>query len=521
MKKYFLLLLFILSNTFMYAQINEGDTLQFWSVSYVDWPPLWGTPQRVVNAVCKKAGQHCYVFVEDVATQPSQVNIDTLVYRFDNNYYPNLTPLYGPVPDALDNDSNVFILALDESNWAGYFDPGQQMPDTFMFSHWGMHSSQREMIFVAANYFSGAPSIVAHEFGHLLHWQQDHSPEPIVNPVKYWEDAWIDEGFSTFAAEYLNQNITQQGVLHNNAFFGNNPDIPLIYFLTGASYDQVLMWTVFMYEHYGGPQYIKMLIKEQANGIDGMRNALDSLGYSELFEDAFEQWIVANYIDDPDYNGGKYSYFHFDFPDASTTDIHNAYPTGLKTQTITPFGADYFNFNSTSVGQFSLTFSGDSTLIFRLTFILIDTATSDVVDVISVEPDIQNEAVFNAADFGTDYNKIVMAVMCVDTTLSDSSTAAYSYSAAVFPASVDEIKTKKEILLFPVPASNILNVKLNDSAFHDSCEYEISGNEGTVLLKGKIAGKSAGINISGLNPAVYFIKIKTSGRVYCKKFIKQ
>ncbi|MFH0866065.1 MAG: T9SS type A sorting domain-containing protein [Bacteroidota bacterium] len=521
MKKYFFLILFVFSNTFIHAQINEGDTLQFWSVSYVDWPPLWGTPQRIVNAVCKKAGQHCYVFVEDVATQPSQAALDTLVHRFDEHYFPNLTPLYGPVPDAFDNDSNVFILALDETNWAGYFDPGQQMPDTFIFSHWGMHSSQREMIFVAAYYFSGAPSIVAHEFGHLLHWQQDHSPEPPVNPVKYWEEAWIDEGFSTFAAEFLTQNITQQGVMHNNAFFASNPDLPLIYFLSGASYDQVLMWTVFMFEHYGGTQYIKTLIQEQANGIDGMRNALDSLGYSESFEDAFEQWIVANYIDDPVFESGKYSYFHFNFPVAQQTYVHNVYPTGPKTQTVTPFGADYNIFNATSSGQLSVTFNGDDTLKYRLAFVLMNTATSTIVDVISAEPDAQNEAVFNAADFGTEYNKIVMAVMCIDTALSDSSTAAYSYSAAVSPASVEDIKTRKEILLFPVPASDILNVTFGSDAFPDSCGYEISGSGGTALLAGKISAKSAGINISKLKPAVYFIEIRTSGNVYFNKFIKQ
>lgn len=521
MKKYFLLLVFVFSNTFIFAQVQEGDTMQFWSVSYVDWPPLWGTPQRIVSAVCEKAGQHCYVFVEDVAPQPSQANLDTLVHRFDYHFYPGLTQLYGPVPDALDNDSNVFILAFNESNWAGYFDPGQQMPDTFMMSHWGMHSSQHEMIYFAANYFSGAPSIVAHEFGHLLHWQQDHSPEPPANPVKYWEDAWIDEGFSTFAAEYLTQNITQQDVMHTNAFFTYNPDIPLVYFLTGASYDQVLLWTMFMYEHYGGPQYIQMLIKEQANGIKGMRNALDSLGYSESFEDAFEQWVVANYIDDTVFDSGKYSYYHFDFPSAQQTYTHSTYPTGLKTQTLAAFGADYNIFNATYSGQLDVTFDGDSAYKYRLAFILMNTSASEVTDVIHVAPDQQSHAAFSAADFGTDYNRIVMAVMCVDTILSDSTTAAYSYSADFTPSSVNEIMNQNKILLFPVPASDLLNVTLGGDVFYDSCEYEISGGEGTVLLTGKISEIKTCINISKLKPATYFIKIKTPGSAHISKFIKQ
>lgn len=514
-----LLLFLLFTSTCSMAQVQEGDTMQFWSVSYIDWPPLWGMPQRIVNAICKKAGQHCYVFVEDVATQPTQAELDTLVSQFDNNFYPNLTPLYGPVPDTLDNDSNVFILALNESNWAGYYDPGQQMTDTFINAHWGMHSSEHEMIFMAADYFSGATEIVAHEFGHLLHWGQDHSPEPPVNPVKYWEDAWIDEGFSTFAAEYLTQDINQQGVMHYNAFFSNDPDIPLVYFLTGASYDQVLLWSVYMYEHFGGAQYIKMLIKEQANGIHGMRKALDSLGYSGTFEDVFEQWIIANYIDDPVFDGGKYSYYHFNFPTAQQTYTHSTYPTGLKTQTLTAFGADYNVFNTTSAGQLDVTFDSDSSMSYRLDFILKNGTTT--VDVISVQPDAQGQAVFNAADFGTDYNKIIMAVMCVDTTLSDSTTAPYSYSATFTPSSVNDYNDGKDLLIYPDPAGNVLYIRIDDPNSACKGEYIIMDNKGSFLMTNSFHGKNVMINTSELKAGVYFIKIEKEGNVRFSKFVKE
>ncbi len=50
---------------YCFSQFVEGDTAGFWSVTYNDWPPLIGSPQRKVNATCKKAGAHCYVFVEE------------------------------------------------------------------------------------------------------------------------------------------------------------------------------------------------------------------------------------------------------------------------------------------------------------------------------------------------------------------------------------------------------------------------------------------------------------------------
>ncbi len=84
---------------------------------------------------------------------------------------------------------------------------------------WDRHSNQREIIYVAASAFTYLDDVVPHEFGHMLHWRQDHSPEPIENPTKYWEDAWVDEGFSTFAEIYLTENIYQHDVPDNGTFF--------------------------------------------------------------------------------------------------------------------------------------------------------------------------------------------------------------------------------------------------------------------------------------------------------------
>ena len=178
-----IIIAFIGKQNSCFSQYNDGDTLKFWSVTYIDWPPLQSSPQRLVNAICKKAGNHCYVFVEDSATQPLQANVDSLVHTFDYHFYDSLTTRYGPVPNVFDNDSNIFILVLNEPSWYGYFDPGQQMSDSMVYAQWNRHSCQREIIYVSADHFNYAVDIVAHEFGHLLHWQQDHSPEPIINPI--------------------------------------------------------------------------------------------------------------------------------------------------------------------------------------------------------------------------------------------------------------------------------------------------------------------------------------------------
>jgi len=106
-----IIIAFIGKQNSCFSQYNVGDTLKFWSVTYIDWPPLQSSPQRLVNAICKKAGNHCYVFVEDSATQPLQANVDSLVHTFDYHFYDSLTTRYGPVPNVFDNDSNIFILS--------------------------------------------------------------------------------------------------------------------------------------------------------------------------------------------------------------------------------------------------------------------------------------------------------------------------------------------------------------------------------------------------------------------------
>jgi hypothetical protein len=276
-----IILLLVISQSNSFAQIQVGDTLNFWSVSYIDWQ-AGAIPQRLITAVCNKVGDSCYFFIDTSVTLiPPQQQIDDLVETFDTGYSQNLTPIYGLIPDEFDNDPGIFILLVEPEGWTGYFDPAQQMADSFVFSTWGKHSSEREIIYISTDAFLYNIALfnLAHEFGHMLHWAQDHSPEPPGNPVTYWEDAWIDEAFAMFAGIYLMEDLTVPGVMDNSAFFATNPDLPLIHFISGLSYNQVKLWLTFMYEHYGGLDFISTLIQDQANGIPGVRNTLNNLGY--------------------------------------------------------------------------------------------------------------------------------------------------------------------------------------------------------------------------------------------------
>jgi hypothetical protein len=497
------------------AQYHEGDTLHFWSVTYVDWPPLWGAPQHLVTAICKKAGLHCYVFVETTATQPSQASIDTLVYKFDHHFVPDLVPKYGPVPDVFDHDSNVFILAFNESSWSGYFDPGQQMSDSMVMATWNRHSNEREMIYIAANDFEyGAEGIISHEFGHLLHWGQDHSPEP-ANPGIYWEVAFVDEGFSTFAAEFLTANLYQHNVYDGWAFFQSDPDIPLIYF---SSYDQAEIFMIFMFEHYGGWNYISSLISNQLNSWQGVDSTMHMLGYTQHFEDAFEQWCIANYIDDTVYQGGKYSYAHFNFPAALNTASYLSFPTGVHNEMLTPFGCDYIVFSSTTPKPIEIEFSGDPASKYRLAFIMMNPTGGGVHKVVSIPLDSANHAVFMADSLGIAYNKVIMAAMNVDTGLDTLDVANYSYSAWQTSGTGDE--TSEKIGIWPNPAHDMVNVSVMNTSMKAG-EIQIFDNKGNQIMCCKYTGRKKAIKVSGFAPGIYIVKTIIEGKTFCGRFVKE
>lgn len=413
------------------AQIQIGDTLHFWSVAYVDWQPNPPVPQRLITAVCNRVGASCYVFIDTALTQaPAPQQLAALADTFDMNFAPNLPPVYGPIPDEFDNDRRIFILIVKPEGWGGYFDPAQQMADSQVFSLWGKHSSEREIVYLSpdAFWYNTAPFVLAHEFGHLLHWGQDHSPEPPANPLRFWEDAWIDEGFAMFATVYLLEDLTIPDVMDYQAFFAQNPDISLVHF---SDYNLAKLWLTFMYEQYGMLDFIETLIQEQANGIPGVRNALANLGYAETFEESFEHWILANFLDDEQYRNGKYAYFHYNFPPCRLLRTHTIYPTGLQTDSLASFAADYISFHAASPSPMSITFEGDGSSIFRLSAILLNAPTSEVRGIAAIPLDSLNRGVFHADSFGVAYNRVVLAAMNVDSALGEGVSARYIYSADI------------------------------------------------------------------------------------------
>ncbi|MFX0145615.1 MAG: hypothetical protein ACFE9C_16235, partial [Candidatus Hodarchaeota archaeon] len=145
----------------------------------------------------------------------------------------------------------------------------------------------------------------AHEFQHLVHRDND-----------YDELSWISEGCSMMA-EYLCGYGFSPGHLSEYLIWWWDTSL-VIWQNELSNYGAVFLFTFYMFEHYGGAPLIKDLVAEEANGIEGWNNVLKARGETKTFDEIFQDWAIAIYLDDPSICGGIYGYYNLDIGSADT-----------------------------------------------------------------------------------------------------------------------------------------------------------------------------------------------------------
>lgn len=282
--------------------------------------------QYVVSATLRSMGKHCYIFVEDSQwnRRVTPLAVEILRKAFEERasetagrgIYEIVTSAFGDPPD-IDKDTRIYILILDipEPNLprgeyiGGYFSPVNQERGALFDPIYGVFftSNEVEMIYLDCNpqipYSKSARSTLAHELQHLIHWRYD--PD---------EELWVNEGCSMLASYlcgYLDQMKT-----HLRSF-ESNPSVPLTSWPKRgeevlANYGAVFLWSLYLYERFSGQTVIKAIVRSELNGIEGIESALNGLGFHIPFKQLFSDWKVANLVDDPEIEGGKYGYRSLD-----------------------------------------------------------------------------------------------------------------------------------------------------------------------------------------------------------------
>ena len=145
---------------------------------------------------------------------------------------------------------------------------------------------------------------IAHEFQHLIHRDNDFN-----------ELSWVNEGCSTLA-EFICGYGHTTNLFDYIAYFWDTSLVIWQGYL--EDYGVVYLWTLYMYEHYGGQPLIWDIVHEQANGIEGWNNVLQAHGIKKNFDEIFQDWAIANYLDDTSFAKGIYGYYNLDLPCAAS-----------------------------------------------------------------------------------------------------------------------------------------------------------------------------------------------------------
>jgi len=312
-----------------------------------------------VAATLQAVTDHAYFWVED-GVSFSAHDLNSLAQAFETKIYPTDREFFGSEwSPGVDEDPHVYILFARGlgSSIAGFFSSADEFPPQVH-----EYSNAHEMFFFNADGMqlrrSFTYGVLAHEFQHMIHWNQD------VN-----EETWLNEGLSELAAfingydlgGYDYSFITNTDLQLNEWPHDYNED-------TIPHYGAGFLFTDYFLDRFGA-EATKALVRDPANGLDSFDailrqiDATDSLtGKPISADDFFLDWTITNYVHDGSVADGRYTYHNYaDAPEAFDTETLSECPTdGLQTRDVHQYGTDYIRI--TCPGSHTLHFAGSTEL---------------------------------------------------------------------------------------------------------------------------------------------------------------
>lgn len=290
-----------------WQQVRSEDGLLGWSHSdyLIDLPPRQlgetrafrirdhlGDTWKVVNAELRHIGQHSYIYFSS-ASQNRQPNLQTIGEVFDNEIYSQLLSLWDvdAVP-SYEGDERVVILMLQGYDRIGagggyYLDrqnmPGDIHPDAHRVGYMGitmMEGSFRNPLYKA---------VLAHEFFHMIQHMADGN-----------ESLWVNESLARFTEYYLGFDDLQT----HTTFFNNNASWPLLF---DPTFSAGLVFFYYILERFG-LETLQSLLKRSENGLAALDAVLTEMGSGMNADSIFADWVLANYLYDPNLDDGRYGY---------------------------------------------------------------------------------------------------------------------------------------------------------------------------------------------------------------------
>ncbi|NLE43782.1 MAG: hypothetical protein GX620_03575 [Chloroflexi bacterium] len=299
-----------------------------------------------VEAVLEAKTEHVYMWVEDGAAF-NRDDLAAAAELFESSTYPTNREFFGTEwTPGVDNDPHLTILHARGlgNSVAGYYSSADEFVSLVRED-----SNEMEMFYINidnttinSSFYNG---VLAHEFQHMIHWYNDRN-----------EETWLNEGFSELAM-FLNGF----DVGGSDWSFARSPDTQLNSWpegpgAAGPNYGAGYLFTAYFLGRFG-PEATKALVANPENGLRSVDDVLSEMGVPGDHEDLFADWVVANLLDDPGLDDGRYGYADINPPEFDIVESYNqsAYPVDVSS-TVHQYGTDYIEFRGNR--PLSFTFTG-------------------------------------------------------------------------------------------------------------------------------------------------------------------
>jgi hypothetical protein len=232
---------------------------------------------------------------------------DNIVVLVDNvrdpNFYDPLTP-----------DGQTYIAGFHYSIFNEYTDRNVMTIDAYDWLHRTGEAppdDSQDPAYLACEQASGAPNpllyegVFAHEYQHLLEYYEDTD-----------EANWVNEGLADWAQTlvgYVDTSVpvTEDGADGHLACFAGymeqsfgGPENSLTRWEdqggpeTLCDYGATYSMMQYLFDHYGGQDLMTELHRNDANGLDGLQNALDAAGYDVDAMQVVRDWAAMVALDE-------------------------------------------------------------------------------------------------------------------------------------------------------------------------------------------------------------------------------
>ena len=235
-----------------------------------------------VDAELLAVSENAYWYADE-ETELTAQELEQTADVFEREIRPPIVTAIGDIwKPGVDGDPRLTVLHTPLVAAAGYFSSSDSYPRA---TH--PHSNEREMIVMDGDWLRPGSrqyfSVLAHEFQHAVHWNQDLG-----------EDVWVNEGMSEVATEIAGYEASFIDIFLQRPESQLNfwPDEPRD---TLSHYGGATLFVEYLSEHYGGDDVLSELAREPLDGVNGVGRYLSQYGVG--FADVFADWAVANFLD--------------------------------------------------------------------------------------------------------------------------------------------------------------------------------------------------------------------------------